>query len=235
MQLRVNYGSKMGIFCKGCWPIRGVVFVTGSMSPTMVPKRTMANSKFTPVNGNFFSPLFYDCEITTYSFGWQCFHTVYSLVPNLPGSAFVSTFHYFPCLIFHVFSLLFVSFFYDRYNVVALKTFHVFFSHCFSCFFLRPGQCCGLENFSCLMSRRDLFTASKKVAVERIWWQNGFTRLGWLGWIIIYLKSGGTLRTPISCWSPFFLRHWGHHGLAMWPTPQSIWEASVLDRWASIT
>ena len=117
---------------------------------------------------------------------------------------------------------------------MALITFHVLFFHCFHVPFLRPGQCCGLENFSCLMSRRDLFTASKKVAVERIWWQNGFTRLVWLGGIIIYLKSGGTLRTPISCWSPFCLRHWGHHGLAMWPTPQSIWEASVLDRWASI-
>ena len=31
--------------------MRGVVLVTGSMSPTMVPNRTMANSKFTPVNG----------------------------------------------------------------------------------------------------------------------------------------------------------------------------------------
>ena len=44
--------------------MRGVVLVTGSMSPTMVPNSTMANSKFTPGNGKsvFFSlsgPIFF--------------------------------------------------------------------------------------------------------------------------------------------------------------------------------
>ena len=38
-------------------PMRGVVFVTGSMSPTIVPKSTIANSKLTPgdeVNISYF-------------------------------------------------------------------------------------------------------------------------------------------------------------------------------------
>ena len=58
MQLRVNYGSKRRDYCF-LWlpPMRGVVFVTGSMSPTIVPKRTIANSKLTPgdeVNISYF-------------------------------------------------------------------------------------------------------------------------------------------------------------------------------------
>ena len=60
MQLRVNYGSKRRDYCLFflCLPpMRGVVFVTGSMSPTIVPKSTIANSKLTPgdeVNISYF-------------------------------------------------------------------------------------------------------------------------------------------------------------------------------------
>ena len=50
--------AKFGNFVsRGGWPMRGVVLVTGSMSPTMVPNSTIANSKFTPGNDKtvFFS------------------------------------------------------------------------------------------------------------------------------------------------------------------------------------
>ena len=73
--------AKWGYFVSWVgWPIRGVVFVTGSMSPTIVPKSTIANSKFTPANGNRVS-YFLLCW-TPFIWWWMCeiqknFHSVH--------------------------------------------------------------------------------------------------------------------------------------------------------------
>ena len=70
------------------------MFVTGSMSPTMVPNRTMANSKFTPVNGKsvFFSRFSMIVKLLVH--GDKVF-TVSSLAPNHPVPGFVLVFPFF--------------------------------------------------------------------------------------------------------------------------------------------
>ena len=59
------------------------------------------------------------------------------------------------------------------------------------------------------MSRRDLFTAPKKAAVERMWWQNGFTRLAYYGIARLDYNILGDFRLSpllISSFSPFALK-----------------------------
>ena len=151
--------------------MRGVVLVTGSMSPTMVPNSTMANSKFTPGNGKsvFFSlsgPIFFSMIRSKCNFLKRAFSQIKSFIKfvffsQLPSHHLVNS---------HKVSSIYHLPPNHPALVLSLCLFCLFsLSVCFVCMctlvlsvclflalllFLRPGQCVlcplsmALKNFS---------------------------------------------------------------------------------------
>ena len=210
MQLRVNYGSKMGNFVRRadlwgglCWSLVACPqrwFQTAQWLTASSPLEMVKVFSFHSMHCN--GPIIFSMIRSKCNFLKRAFSQIKSFIKfvffsqlpshHLVNGHKVSSIYHLPpnhpalvlslclfCLI--SLSVCFLCFLCLSVLSVCVLWFCLSVCSWLCSFFFTTRTMCavstvhGIEKL--FKSRRDLFTASKKVAVERIWWQNGFTRL----------------------------------------------------------